>query len=105
MNREELDAIRREIDEVDDALVRMLATRRRLVDRAARIKRHARNIVDADRNEAVLANVRRSASLHGLPTGFAERVWRLMTELWIRHQVDLLKPPANDQPNARNSHH
>ena len=93
MKRDRLRVVRTEIDAVDRELVALMARRKQLVERAARIKRHARNVVDADRNEAVLDNVRAAALRYGLPPGFAERVWRLMTELWIRHQVRMLCDP------------
>ncbi|WP_339744643.1 chorismate mutase [uncultured Maricaulis sp.] len=97
-----LAAVRLKIDRVDRQLVRMLAARKVLVETAARIKRFPRYVVDADRNEAVLENVRRCAREFGLPEAFAERVWRYQTELWIRHQLDLMVRESGEIPYAGN---
>jgi isochorismate pyruvate lyase len=93
-----LDQVREEIDQVDRELVQALARRKALVERAARIKQFPRNVADEDRNEEVLSNVRASARELGLPERFVERVWRLMTQLWIRHQIDLLVNESGESP-------
>lgn len=98
VNQQRLAAIRRRIDRVDRELVRVMAQRKRLVEAAAMIKRDPRNVVDEDRNLAVLDNVRDAALEYGLPTAFAERVWRFMTQLWIRHQIDLLVRSSGEKP-------
>jgi len=102
VNEAGLDAVRVKIDRVDRQLVRLLAARKSLVETAARIKRYPRYVVDADRNEAVLNNVRRCAREFGLPEAFAERVWRFQTELWIRHQLDLMVRESGEVPYAGN---
>ncbi|WP_417491778.1 chorismate mutase [Maricaulis sp.] len=96
----ELAAVRVKIDRVDRQLVRLLAVRKSLVEAAAQIKRYPRYVVDADRNEAVQANVRRCAREFGLPEAFAERVWRFLTELWIRHQIEWMVRESGETPYA-----
>ncbi len=102
VNETRLAAVRDKIDRVDRQLVRMLAVRKGLVETAARIKRFPRYVVDADRNEAVLDNVRRCAREFGLPEALAERIWRYQTELWIRHQLDLMVRESGEVPYAGN---
>ncbi|WP_417489743.1 chorismate mutase [Maricaulis sp.] len=102
VNGTSLEAVRLKIDRVDRQLVRLLAARKGLVETAARIKRHPRYVVDADRNEAVLEHVRRCAREFGLPQAFAERVWRFQTELWVRHQLDLMVRESGEVPYAGN---
>jgi chorismate mutase len=93
-----LDQVREEIDQVDRELVQALARRKALVEHAARIKQFPRNVADEDRNEEVLSNVRSSAREFGVPERFVERVWGLMTRLWIRHQIDLLVAESGQSP-------
>ncbi len=90
VNETNLSAVRLQIDRIDRQLVRMLAARMSLIETVARIKRHPHYVIDPDRNEAVLDNVRRCSREFGLPEAFAERVWRYQTELWIRHQLELM---------------
>jgi isochorismate pyruvate lyase len=93
-----LDQVREEIDQVDRELVQALARRKALVEHAARIKQFPRNVADEDRNDEVLSNVRASARELGVPERFVERVWGLMTKLWIRHQIDLLVAESGESP-------
>ncbi|WP_417470546.1 chorismate mutase [Maricaulis sp.] len=95
-----LAAVRARIDRVDRQLVRLLATRKSLVEAAAHIKRYPRYVVDADRNEAVQANVQRWAGEFGLPEAFAGRVWHFLTALWIRHQIELMVRESGETPYA-----
>lgn len=100
VNETDLAVVRMKIDRVDRQLVRMLAARKSLVEAAARIKRYPRYVVDADRNEAVQDNVQRCAREFGLPEVFAERVWRFLTQLWIRHQIELMVRESGEEPYA-----
>lgn len=98
MSETRLAAVRLKIDRVDRQLVRLLAVRKTLVETAARIKRYPRYVVDADRNEVVLDNVRRWAHEFGLSIAIAERIWRYQTELWTRHQLDLMIHESGEHP-------
>ncbi|WP_323761731.1 chorismate mutase [Maricaulis sp.] len=93
MTRSPLDRVRREIDAVDAALASLLARRHRLVTRAARLKASSNlAIVDAERQEAVLSNARRSAELHGLPIELVNRIWPAMIDFWVSYQNSLSQP-------------
>jgi len=99
-----LGAVRAKMDRVDRQLVRLLAARKSLVERAAHIKRYPRYVVDADRNEVVQANVRRWAREFGLPEAFAGRVWHFLTALWVRHQIELMVRESGEVPYAGREH-
>ncbi|ABI66695.1 MULTISPECIES: chorismate mutase [Maricaulis] len=101
MTRSPLDRVRQEIDTVDAALVSLLARRHRLVTRAARLKSSSNlAVVDANRQEAVLSNARRSAELHGLAIDLIDRIWPEMIDFWVTYQNSLsdqsgMLPPAS----------
>lgn len=83
----DMPALRAEIDQLDAQLVALLARRRDLIDRAARIK--AGNGLPARidaRVEEVVANVRHLAADAGLDTDLIETIWRQLIEAAIAQE-------------------
>lgn len=76
----QLAGVRSEIDTLDADLVRLLARRQRLVERAGELKRGQGEaaVRDADRVTQVIASRRKQAAEHGLNPDLAEQVWRAM---------------------------
>ena len=80
---ETLSDLRREIDALDEELVRLLASRLRVVQRVVKVK--ARDGLPAnipERVEEVVAAARHRARAEGLPPELAELLWREMVS-WI----------------------
>lgn len=82
--------IRREIDRVDRALLRLLSRRWRLVEDVARTKTHAASVYDPARSRQILARIKRMAARHGLPADSAVQIWSLLIDLSVAHQRDRL---------------
>ncbi|MFA5582139.1 MAG: chorismate mutase [Paracoccaceae bacterium] len=82
-----MEDLRVQIDQIDAALVRLLALRQAHIGRAAELKPGeglpAR--ID-DRVDAVLAHVRAKAEVAGLDAGLAETLWREMIEWAIAYE-------------------
>lgn len=80
-----LSNIRIEIDHVDRELIRLLAQRQRLVEKAGRLKpKGDKSAVRAnDRVAQVIANRRKEALELGLSPDVAESVWRSMIKAFI----------------------
>jgi len=77
----ELDALRSEIDAIDEELVRALARRFEVVTRVARYK--ARTGTPMMQSDRVLAVAERSAALaqaHGLDPGMVRRLFELLID-------------------------
>ena len=84
-----LSNIRSAIDNIDRELIRLLAQRQRLVEKAGRLKlKGDKDAVEAsDRVAQVIANRRKEALELGLLPDVAEGVWRSMIKafmLWKR---------------------
>ncbi|MCZ0962132.1 chorismate mutase [Paracoccus benzoatiresistens] len=79
--------LRARIDALDEQLVALLAQRKALIDRAARIKERiglpAR--IDA-RVEEVVANAARHAASRGLDPALIENIWRQLVEAAIAQE-------------------
>lgn len=84
-----LPGVRTEIDSVDADLVRLLARRQRLVQRAGELKRgQGEDVVRAaDRVAQVIASRREQAVTHGLDPDLAEQVWRAMIAGFIDFEL------------------
>lgn len=96
----DMPALRRRIDAVDEQLVTLLAERRALIDRAARIK--ARDGLPAritPRVEEVVAHVSRLALQKGLEPALIESIWRQLIEAAIAQEDRHLKGETADDRN------
>lgn len=78
-----LDAVRREIDGLDDQLVALLAARQAQVMRAAELKRSADHVRSPDRRAQVIDRVCALADRQGLDPEVAERVWTAVIDAFI----------------------
>lgn len=78
--------VRREIDRLDRALVRLIAERQGYIERAAEIKQDRNTVRDEARIQDVLNKVLAEAEREGLSPAIAEPVWRAMMENSIAHE-------------------
>lgn len=88
----DMPALRAEIDALDAELIALLARRRALIDRAARIKKAAELPARIGwRVEEVVANARRHATGQGLDPELIEAIWRQLIEAAIAQEDRHLK--------------
>ncbi len=80
--------VRAGVDEIDRALVKLIARRQGYMDAAARIKPKREHVRDEARIQQVLDNVAASAEAAGLSWAIAEPVWRSMMEACIAHEFE-----------------
>ena len=78
--------VRREIDRVDRALVRLLAQRLTYIERAGHIKKERGAVRDDARIRDVLEKVKASCANEGFPFTIAEPVWEQLMEGCIAHE-------------------
>ena len=87
--------IRAEIDRLDEDLVRLFAERAGYIDRAAEIKATVDLPARIDgRVEQVVQNVRRHASVYGLPPDLVEELWRGLIDWSIAREESRLGPDS-----------
>jgi isochorismate pyruvate lyase len=80
-------AIRKEIDRIDEALIKLLAERQRWVEKAIVVKR--RDGIPArvpERIARVIDNARLLARAHNLDPALAETLWTEMVEWFVNHE-------------------
>jgi isochorismate pyruvate lyase len=81
-----LTEIRRRIDEIDREIVSLVARRNKLVHEVLEHKRGA-DIRVPEREEEVLANVRRLAAATGADMAVVERVYRAMIDAFVEYEL------------------
>jgi isochorismate pyruvate lyase len=87
--------VRVAIDELDQAIVALLADRLHYIGEAARIKASRDAVRDEPRVEDVIAKVRAAAAANGMDPDFIEPIYRALVERSITHELDLF-----DQKNS-----
>jgi isochorismate pyruvate lyase len=92
--------VRREIDRVDRALIKLLAERLTYIERAGHIKQDRGTVRDEARINDVLAKVRASCLREDFPFAIAEPVWRLLMDGCIAHEFDVFDA-LNSQAETR----
>jgi isochorismate pyruvate lyase len=79
--------VRAGVDQLDLALVALLAERFGYMDAAARIKPERDQVRDEPRKAEVIANAAAAAAAAGLPEGLAEALWETLVEASIAHEL------------------
>ena len=88
-----LSDIRSDIDNIDSQLIRLLAHRQILVEKAGRLKPKGDKVAvqASDRVAQVIANRRKEALELGLSPNVAESIWRSMTQAFIALEENVNK--------------
>ena len=82
-----MEEVRAGVDDIDRALVSLLARRQRYMTAAARIKQHREQVHDAARIEEVVAKTLTAAGREGLSAAIAEPVWRTLIDRSIAFEL------------------
>ena len=98
MNREvkkSMKEVRSEIDQIDKGLVSLLAKRQKCLENAALIKKERNLIIDKDRIEEVISNIKKLSSSSGLSEAISEPLWRKLIALSIEHEFEEFERKKN----------
>ncbi len=79
--------VRAGVDEIDRALVALLAARFGFMDAAARIKPTREAVRDEARKAEVLRNVATHAAATAIPAGLVNALWEMLIEASITHEL------------------
>lgn len=84
----EMGDIRAEIDRIDARLVQLLRDRLDMIEAAAKVKPQRNQVRDDARIDEVLALVRAEADKHNLPADMAAKLWTMLIEMSIAHELE-----------------
>lgn len=82
-----IDAVRKEIDQLDHQLVALIARRGECVKAAAGFKKDSAAVRAPDRVQQVIDKVRAQAKAQGLPEEIIEQVYRAMITAFINYEL------------------
>jgi isochorismate pyruvate lyase len=84
----DMSQVRAGVDDVDAAIVALLAERFAYMDAAARIKGDRNTVRDENRKAQVIANVRRAALELRIPQDVIAAMWEILVEGSITYEFD-----------------
>jgi isochorismate pyruvate lyase len=87
-----LDEVRLNIDEIDKALVKLIADRSRYVDQAVQFKKTTDDVLAVDRVSLVVNKVRLLAEEYGLNPTITEKVYRTMIKVFTEEELAKKNP-------------
>lgn len=89
---ESLNQARAEIDELDQHLVALLATRQEYVDQAMRFKSAVQDVQSPERVSQVILHVRGLAEQQGVDPILVEKIYREMIQYSIQRELKQIRP-------------
>lgn len=91
----ELVEIRRQIDDIDSSIIKLLVQRSTLVSEAGKLKKNENEVRAADRVEKVINNVKEKAASAGLDPLIAENIYRTIIDCFINKELTEFKNRNN----------
>lgn len=89
---ESLEQVRKEIDQLDQAIIALLAQRQEYVDQSVRFKSSVQDIQAPERVEQVMSKVREQAELNRLDPDFVEKIYRELIQHFIQRESKEFRP-------------
>jgi len=86
-NCQNLDELRHYIDQLDDQIVDLIATRSRYVKQAAQFKHSIEEIKGKERMEAVMDRVRLKAMESGLSPNLVSKLYQIMIDEMVEAEI------------------
>lgn len=87
MHYQSISDVRKQIDELDSQLVKLIAQRGECVKAAAAFKKDAQDVRAPDRVQQVIDKVSILAQEHGLPQEIIQKIYRSMIEAFIDFEL------------------
>lgn len=89
---ESLEQAREKIDQLDQELIELIATRQFYVDQALRFKQSVQDIQSPARVDQVIAKVRQVAETQSVDPDLVEKLYRDMVQHFIQRELKQFRP-------------
>ncbi|WP_296282036.1 chorismate mutase [uncultured Acinetobacter sp.] len=89
---ESLEQVREQIDQLDQQLIDLIATRQFYVDQSVRFKRTAEDAQSPERVQQVIDKVRQKAFEVGTDPDLVETIYRAMIQHFIQRELKEIRP-------------
>lgn len=95
MNNEKCQSLsqaREKIDQIDQAIVELIASRQHYVDQAVRFKRSVQDVQSPERSEQVIQKVRHLAQEQSVDPNLVENIYRDLIQHFIQRELKEFRP-------------
>ena len=83
LKKEKLNKIRKELDKLDDLLIKIIKKRTNLVKRVLELKEKKNQIVDQKRINLILKNIKKKSIKHKIDPKITNKIWKNMIYAYI----------------------
>ncbi|WP_066634706.1 chorismate mutase [Desulfolucanica intricata] len=88
---QKLEQIRKEIDTVDEGIVKLLGKRTQLVEQIAEVKKESNQVRDENRENQILLRLCNLANQNGINVKIVEQIYRMLFEYFVDLQHNQLR--------------
>ncbi len=89
MNYKNMEELRKELDLLDNELIKLVSKRFKFIEQAAIIKDDISKIRDNERIEAIIVRLRNLAETNEISPDIVEKLWRYIIELSIELETEI----------------
>lgn len=86
-----LDEVRNQIDKIDEHIISLFSERHKYVEEIVRFKNDKDAVIAKERKDQVILQRKNWAASKGLNADTFEKIYKLLVESNIRHELELLK--------------
>ena len=86
LKKEKLSKIRKELDKLDDYLIKIIKKRTNLVKKVLALKEKKNQIVDQKRIKSILSNIRKKSLKNKIDPRITNRIWKNMIWSYIDYE-------------------
>ena len=83
LKKEKLSKIRKELDKLDDSLIKIIKRRTNLVKRVLALKERKNQIVDQKRINLILRNIKKKSIKNNIDPKITNKIWKNMIYAYI----------------------
>ena len=83
LKKEKLNKIRKELDKLDDSLIRIIKKRTNLVKKVLGLKERKNQIVDQKRINLILRNIKKKSLKNNIDPKVTNKIWKNMIYAYI----------------------
>ncbi len=83
LKKEKLSKIRKELDKLDDSLIKIIKKRTNLVKKVLDLKERKNQIVDKKRINLILRNIKKKSLINNIDPKITNKIWKNMIYAYI----------------------
>ena len=86
LNKKKLNNIRNELDKLDNSLIKIIKKRTYLVKKVLKLKETKNQIVDKNRINKILSNIKKKSIKNNIDPKITKRIWENMIWSYINYE-------------------